>query len=129
MLLGDCLIRMNMLEEATVELKDTLNNIAVNGDRLWESELIRLQGQVHLAQAPSGTAQALVYFNQALHCARTQGAAVFELRAAASLAECLSLQGNHAQAREALQPVINQRWEGIDTPDIQHARSILDGLG
>ncbi|MBV8141047.1 MAG: hypothetical protein JOZ60_03275 [Verrucomicrobia bacterium] len=60
--------------------------------------------------------------------AREQGALVWELRVALSLARLLSDQGRSAAAMGILQPVYNRFTEGSDTADLRVAKALLDDL-
>src|SRR5262249_3043857 len=81
------------------------------GERFWEAELHRLQGELLLSQGigkgssrttapgPSIMAEAEACFQQALAVARRQEAKSLELRAATSLAHLWPQQSNQAEAR------------------------------
>ncbi len=56
--------------------------------------------------------------NQALTIAHEQGAMLFELRAARSLARIWRDQDRQAAAREVLRPVYDRFSEGLDTSDL-----------
>jgi predicted ATPase len=106
------------------------------GERFYEAELHRLQGQLCLQTAirdsVSGVstqdAMAEACFQQALAVARQQQTKSLELRAAASLARLWQQQGKHAEARALLTPICGWFTEGFDTPDLQEARALLDKL-
>jgi predicted ATPase len=66
--------------------------------------------------------------SQALVSARQQGAKLWELRAAASLARLWRDQDRHAEARDLLAPVYDWFTEGFDTVDLKVARALLDEL-
>jgi hypothetical protein len=65
---------------------------------------------------------------KALSIAEEQGAKLWELRAAASLARLRRDQGSHAEARDLLAPVYGWFTEGFDTPDLKEAKALLDAL-
>ena len=52
-------------------------------------------------------------------------AKLWELRAAASLAQLWRDQGRRAEARDLLAPVYDWFTEGFDTPDLKEARELL----
>jgi predicted ATPase len=51
---------------------------------------------------------------------------VFEISAATSLARLWRDQGKRAEAPELLAPVYNWFTEGLDTPVLQEAKSLLE---
>jgi predicted ATPase len=58
--------------------------------------------------------------------AHDQGARLFELRAATSLARVWRDQYQHEKAREMLSAVCDWFTEGFDTADLQEAKALLD---
>jgi predicted ATPase len=67
-------------------------------------------------------------YRKALGIAGEQGAKLWELRAAASLARLRRDQGRHAEARALLAPVYGWFTEGFDTPDLKEAKALLAEL-
>jgi predicted ATPase len=61
--------------------------------------------------------------------AEEQGAKLWELRAAASLAGLRRDQSHPAGARDLLAPLYGRFTEGFDTPDLKEAKALLDVLG
>jgi predicted ATPase len=68
-------------------------------------------------------------YRKALSISEEEGAKLWELRAAASLARLRRDQGRHAEARDLLAPVYGWFTEGFDTPDLKEAKALLDELG
>jgi predicted ATPase len=68
------------------------------------------------------------YLRRAMGVARTQGARLWELRAAMSFARLLTGQGHHEEARTMLAEIYNWFTEGFDTPDLKEAKALLDEL-
>jgi predicted ATPase len=60
--------------------------------------------------------------------AREQGALIWELRVALSLARLWRDQGRSADALGILQPVYDRFTEGFDTTDLSTAKALLDAL-
>jgi hypothetical protein len=58
-------------------------------------------------------------YRKALSIAAEQGAKLWELRAAASLARLRRDQGHRAEARDLLAPVYGWFTAGFDTPDLK----------
>ena len=117
-------------------LTETLATVSSNGERRFEAEIYRLQGELLLRQAtgPDGspTAQAEVEaeacFRRAIEVARWQQAKSFELRAALSLSRLWQRQGRHTDSRDLLATVYDWFTEGFDTPDLQEAKTLLEAL-
>jgi predicted ATPase len=66
---------------------------------------------------------------KALDVSRAQGARMFELRAATSLARLWHDQGRHVEARGLLLPIYGWFTEGFDTADLKDAKALLAQLG
>jgi DNA-binding SARP family transcriptional activator len=108
-------------------IDEGLSLLEQTGERQWEAELYRLQGEL---RALGGADDDLVEasFQQALRVAQRQQARSFELRAAVSLARFWQHQGQTEPARQLLQPLYAWFTEGFDTPDLVDARALLAEL-
>jgi class 3 adenylate cyclase len=95
------------------------------GEQWCEAEITRLNARFSANDA--GEASALL--RASLAKAREQGAKLWELRAARDLAELLDGQGERDAARELLAPIYAWFNEGLDTPDLVEARTLLARLG
>ncbi|MGI8550040.1 MAG: ATP-binding protein [Dehalococcoidia bacterium] len=95
------------------------------GDRTWEAELHRLNGELLLLQSAEHQTEAEVCFRQAIEVARGQAAKSLELRAATSLARLWQQQGRREEARRVLAEIYGWFTEGFDTADLQEARALL----
>ena len=114
------------IKEAATQLDDALQIAGRTGERWLEAELNRHKGQLLLRQGNSEAAEEL--YRIALIIAQGQGAKLWELRAAASLARLRRDQGRPAEARDVLAPVYGWFTEGFDTPDLIDAKTVLDEL-
>ena len=97
-----------------------------SGERWWEAELHRLEGEVLLAAADDGGSdgdggdRAEACFRNALEIARRQQARSLELRAALSLSRLWS-RSRRDEARRVLGGVLETFSEGHDTADLRAA--------
>jgi predicted ATPase len=67
-------------------------------------------------------------FAEALYVARDQGAKLWELRAATSLARMLRDRGEAEAAHAQLAPIYAWFSEGFDTAPLRQARALLNDL-
>ena len=118
-------------------LAEALTLVNNTGERFYEAEMHRLQGELllqaqhqHPALADDLSHRAAVEasLRQALAVARRQQAKSLELRAAMSLGRFWQQQGKRAEAQALLAPVYGWFTEGFDTADLQEARTLLDVL-
>ena len=96
------------------------------GERWFAAELNRHKGQLLLRQGHPEAAEEL--YRKALSIAEEQGAKLWELRAAASLARLRRDQGRRAEARDLLAPVYAWFTEGFDTADLKEAKALINEL-
>ena len=111
---------------ATVE--EALRVARETGELVWEPELLRLEGEVGLLNAPGDSGRALGCFDRALEIARREQARSWELRAAVSLAGVLAANGERAEARRRLADAYNGFTGGFDTADLSEAQRLLKEL-
>jgi predicted ATPase len=121
--------QVGQLADAQHLLLEAQTLVDHTGERYWEAELYRLQGEFLLQQPVANESQAESCFRQALTIARRQHAKSLELRAAMSLARLWQQQGKCAEAYELLAPVYGWFTEGFDTADLQEAKTLLKELG
>jgi DNA-binding winged helix-turn-helix (wHTH) protein/predicted ATPase len=128
-------------------LTEALALIKTTGERWYEAELYRLQGeltlQCHAQGLASGVRQrrtamvqqathsvpdpqtaAEACFHQALEVARRQQARSLELRAALSLSRLWQQQGKRDEVRALLAPIYGWFTEGLDTADLLEAKAV-----
>jgi class 3 adenylate cyclase/predicted ATPase len=114
------------VEEALALLDDALQIVERTGGRWLATELYRHKGRLLLRQGHPEAAEEL--YRKALSIAAEQGAKLWELRAAASLARLHRDQGCQAEACELLAPVYGWFTEGFDTADLKEAKALLEEL-
>jgi class 3 adenylate cyclase/DNA-binding winged helix-turn-helix (wHTH) protein/tetratricopeptide (TPR) repeat protein len=95
----------------------------------FQAEELRRHGDLLLSLPGSDRAEAEACFRRAVEVARAQGARMWELRAAVSLAKLWSGRGRRRDVRELLAPVYGRFTEGFDAPDLQDAEALLGEQG
>jgi predicted ATPase len=128
-LLAKALANAGRAGEGLGALTEALDRVARTEELWFEAELHRLRGELLLALTEPDQPEAEACFRQALAVARAQAARIWELRAAASLAQLWRDQGKRAEAHDLLAPVYAWFTEGFDTADLEHAKALLDQLG
>jgi predicted ATPase len=107
-------------------LDDAVEIAERTGERWFTAELYRHKGQLLLRRRHSEAAEEL--YCKSLNIAEEQGAKLWELRAAASLARLRRDQDRRAEARDLLAPVYGWFTEGFDMPDLKQTKALLDEL-
>ena len=93
------------------------------------AELMRIKGELLLQDSgDQSAATADQCFSRAIEVARQQGALMWELRSATSLAGLRAQQGRHDEARQILAPVYDRFTEGFEMADLCSARTMLESL-
>jgi DNA-binding winged helix-turn-helix (wHTH) protein/predicted ATPase len=114
------------VEEAVASLDEALQIVESTGERWFAAEVCRHNGELMLRQERPGSAEEL--YHKALSIAQEQGARLWELRAATSLARLRRDQGRYVEDRDLLAPVYGWFTEGFGLPDLKAAKSLLDSL-
>ena len=127
-LLAEVQGKVGRAEEGLHTLAEALTLVNKTGERFYEAEMHRLQGELLLQQAIPEAQQAEACFHQALAIARHQEAKSLELRATMSLSRLWQGQGKRAEACQLLVEVYGWFTEGFDTADLQEAKALLDEL-
>ena len=107
-------------------MDDALQIAETRGERWFAAGLNRHKGHLLLRQGHPEAAEE--FYRKALSVAEAQGARLWELRAAESLARLRRDQGRRTEARDLLAPVYAWFTEGFDTPDLKEAKALLDEL-
>ncbi|MCI0440970.1 MAG: hypothetical protein L0177_17850, partial [Chloroflexi bacterium] len=127
-LLAEAYGQVGQIEAGLQTLAEALTLADKNGERSWEAELQRLQGEFLLRRSTDQHAEAEACFQQAIAIAQQQQARSLQLRAAMSLSRLWQQQGKRTEARQLLAEVYGWFTEGFDTPDLQEARALLHEL-
>src|SRR5207245_2181200 len=109
------------MEESTTALRETAM-------RTLEAEVLRLKGEILIAQDRSASSQAEKLFRDAIDLSRLQHAKLWELRSARSLARLLRDTNRRDEASSMLAEIYNWFTEGFDTADLKDAKTLLDEL-
>ncbi len=119
-LLAELCLRAGRIDAAGERLAEARAQVEKSGERWWQAELHRLEGEVLLAAADDGGRgdRAEACFESALEVARRQQARSLELRAALSLSR---LRSRSDEARRLLGGVLETFSEGHDTADLRQA--------
>jgi predicted ATPase len=125
-LLAEGCVKAGQVEEASSLLADALTGAERVGERWYQAELHRQQGEL-LARSDADRAE--VCFRRAFILAERQEARLWQLRAATSLAHLWWRQGKRLEAHELLAPVYGWFAEGFDAPDLIEAKRLIDGSG
>ena len=132
-LLAETLAGLGDTAAALEAASEALDSARLTGDLEYESELVRVRGELLLRTDPSAAddsvSDAESTFVEALAIARQQQAKSFELRAAISLARLWQSRGQQAQARSLLVETYGWFTEGHDTHDLETAAAMLAELG
>ena len=127
-LLAEAVAQVGQMEEGLTLLAEALVVANATGERRWDAELHRLQGELLLARSAEHGTEAEACFRQALDIARRQEAKSWELRAATSLSRLWQQHGKRTEAHALLAPLYGWFTEGFDTADLQEARTLLAAL-
>jgi predicted ATPase/predicted Ser/Thr protein kinase len=114
-------------------MSQALTEVERGGERYYEAELYRIKGELLLKKAERGDRAAMESeaescFRQSLAVARRQEGKSFELRTAVSLGRLLERHGQKSEARTLLEGIYGWFTEGLDTPDLQEAKSLIEDL-
>jgi class 3 adenylate cyclase/predicted ATPase len=127
--LADACRHLGQIEPGLRAVDEGLELVRQYRENWYEAELLRLRGELLLAQSKPDETQAEACFQQSLEVARRQGARSWELRTSLSLARLWRKQGQRDRARQVLTKAYNWFTEGFDMRDQQEARQLLAELG
>jgi tetratricopeptide (TPR) repeat protein len=138
MVLAECYGAFNQPEQGLAMIDQALSCMVETNERMTEAETWRVKGDLTLRLAaktgrtgkrldsPRGEAEGC--FRSAIAIARKQNSKIWELRASVNLAQLLECSDRKSEAKEALTEIYGWFSEGLDTPDLQQARKILEVL-
>lgn len=101
-------------------------------ESFYRPELHRLKGELLLASSPKNRNKAKQQFIEAIEQARNLGTKLLELRALVSLNRLQQTGHKRSQERRNALNMLKQSYgqflEGLDTPDIVEAKTLIDAL-
>jgi predicted ATPase len=127
-LLAQACERADETDEALDLVDRALETADSIGERWFEAELRRVQGEWLVAHRQGERQRAEVCFHCAIAVAQRQSARLFELGAAISLARLWRDDGRCVEARDLLTPIYGGFTEDFDTPVLRDAKALLDQL-
>jgi class 3 adenylate cyclase/predicted ATPase len=116
------------IEDGMALLAEAIRAMEATGERWYEAELFRFKGLLLLASSMDAQAEAEVCFRHAMNVAHTQGARLFELRAAVALGQQRCEVAERRRRKTQLAAVLAGFAEGLDTPDIKEASALIEAL-
>jgi class 3 adenylate cyclase/tetratricopeptide (TPR) repeat protein len=108
--------------------QELLTEAMSNAEPWNEAELLKLQGNLCLAQPVPDPAEAETCFRRSIQVSQQQEAKFFELRTTICLTRLLASQKRRDEARSMLAEIYNWFTEGFDTTDLKDAKALLDEL-
>ena len=126
--LGMAHASMGNYTEALSNLAEAMQAGERAEEHWMDSEIHRLTGEVLVMRSRQDEARAETELTTALAVAQHQGAKLWEIRAATSLARLWRLHDRRDDARNLLAPVYEWFTEGFDAADLKDAKALLDEL-
>jgi class 3 adenylate cyclase/tetratricopeptide (TPR) repeat protein len=118
--------KAGQFEQGLKLISEAIELMQATETRNDEAELHRVRGQLLLGVDDIATAEAS--FRVALAVAQRQDAKFLALRAAVDLARICRDRGNLIEARELIAPAFGRITEGLDTPLVKEARTLIGAL-
>ena len=129
LLLADMYRRAGKASEGLRLVTAAMPELQHSGERWWEAELYRIEGELWFASTDTGLEpEAEQCFHKAILVARQQQAKSLELRATMSLCRLWQQQGKTEDARQLLAGIYEWFTEGFETGDLQEAKGLLAEL-
>jgi predicted ATPase/DNA-binding winged helix-turn-helix (wHTH) protein len=125
--LAEGLAATGSLDEALGAIEGAIDEAKRRGGTWDLPELLRLKGGFLAARSPADARAVDRTLSAAIELARRQGALAWELRAATALARERLRRGGGTDSLQELAAVYARFTDDTETPDLQAARSLLDG--
>ncbi len=127
-MLAEIHLELEQVAEGLRLLEEALHCMNASGERIMESLLFRVKGELLLACGAEKFSEAEAWLTRALTVAQQQSAKSLELRSVMSLCQLWEQQGRRAQAYQALAEIYAWFKEGFDTQDLREAKAQLEEL-
>ncbi|WP_217490686.1 AAA family ATPase [Candidatus Nitrospira nitrificans] len=127
-LLAENHLRNQQIADGLLAIQQAQELAATQGELCWQAELLRLKGELLLAQSDQSIFAAEQCFSEALTIAQDQHARMLELRAATSMARLLRKLNKPDIAKRLLSSVRSRVGTQGANPDLLEAQTILDQL-
>jgi class 3 adenylate cyclase/predicted ATPase len=127
--LAEALGKAGEIAEGLAQLTEAQMWIERSGERWYEAEVHRYQGELLRARPKPDWVQIEAAFRRAIEIAQTQRGKLWELRATIGLARLWRDQGKRTEARDLLVPVFGWFTEGFAATDLEEAKALLHELG
>jgi predicted ATPase len=131
-LLAEAYASNGQAQEALAVLDEALESVSGGRSFFYEAELHRLRGSVLQQAGPQQDREAAeASFQQSLETARRQQARSLELRTLLALDKLRQAQGDPAErdiVRAMLAEAVDWFTEGLKTPDLREARTLLEAM-
>jgi len=127
-ILALCYAKSGILPKARQYRDRAISECEVLDQRWLLAPTLVSAGEVELLLAGHYEQLAETYFERAISVARQQSAKTFELAAAMSLCQLWTSQGKRTEAGQLLTPVYEWFTEGLNTPVLKQAKTLLDEL-
>jgi class 3 adenylate cyclase len=125
--LAESFLMLGDLKHARLHLEAGLKHLESHRETYLAAELYRIEALLLDAE---GAADEMLQksIKKGLDFARSQGARLLELRFALVITRLLIKKGKGLEARALLAPVYEYFTEGLDTPDLEEAKTLLGEL-
>jgi class 3 adenylate cyclase/tetratricopeptide (TPR) repeat protein len=128
-MLIDRLIEAGRIDDAIASVKLALDLANETSNHFCDAEIHRLRGDLELRRAGGTVEEAEAFYRRAVEIARAQKARSLELRSAVSLARLLADRDGPHVARDMVAPLYESFDDGLASPDVTDARTLLADLG
>ncbi len=137
-LVAEGLAGIGQIDSGLALIAQAAQLVEKNQERYVESEVYRIKGELTRLQAKDLSADSEEFHSvlsaaeqsylKAIEVARKQRAKSLELRAAVSLARILRDTERRDRARATIAEIYDQFTEGLNTPDLREAKSLLESI-
>lgn len=125
---AECCIALGQLREARTAVQLAAGIARDHGVLVWEPEVLRMEGELLLAEHSGASIQAEDCLRNAVDLAHQREARSLELRATVSLAGLWRRQGRALAALDLIAPIYESFSEGFGTADLRAAAELIGQL-